>query len=354
MGKTIKKWLKRRFSLYRGNRKKKSQIRFINGIVDKHSGELPELTASQIADIRAFWGKYGFDDVPLQWHRFYYGKTGQIRPEFIPGTFFYQTIKPAMNDVSCGAAWSDKSYLDYFLRDIPTAKCVLRNVSGRWLDEAFCLIDAKKAEEILSRYEELVVKPSVDTNTGKGVVLLHRPFSLEAITASHHRDFVIQLPLKQHADMAKLNASSVNTIRINSVLLADRACAMSAFVKVGQAGEFADNHGHDRFFIGVREDGCYADYAIDHDFNKYSTIPSGFGFAGQPVPSFDKVCRTVERAHEKIAHFGFAFWDVCVDADGEPVIVEMNLKNPDSMVPQVCSGPFFGKYTEKVLEYIGR
>ena len=332
--------------------KRQRLIRFINNKIEKDKAELPELTASQIDEIRAYWGKFGFSDVPLQWHRFYYGKTGQIRPDFIPATLFYQTIKPAMNDVAFGAVWSDKAYLDYFLRGIPTVDCVLRNVSGRWLDADFRLVGRAQAEEILSHYDRLVVKPAIDTNTGKGVVLLDKPFSLEKILQSHRRDFVIQTPLKQHPVMAKLNESSVNTIRINSVLFEDKASVMSAFIKVGQTGQFADNSGHDRFFIGIREDGTFADYAVNHDFKIFTAIPSGFQFAGESVPSFEKACRTAELAHQQLAHFGFVFFDVCINENGEPVIVEANLKNPDSMLPQVCSGPFFGKYTEKVMDYI--
>lgn len=327
---------------------------FIEKTIQKSKDEIPKLTEDHERDIRRFWNAYGFENVPLQWHRFYYAKTGQVRPEFIPAPIFYQRIKPAMNNVSYGAVWSDKSYLDFFLRDIPTASCVLRNVNGRLLDADFRLVDWKSAEKLLNAYDALVVKPSVDTNTGKGVVLLHPPYSIERIVASHHKNFVVQIPLRQCPDMGKLNESSVNTIRVNSVLLETEAHAMSAFVKVGQAGAFADNNGHDRYFIGIRNNGTYMDYAIDHDFNRYSAIPSKFDFAGQPVPSYGSICETVERAHQQIAHFGFAFWDVCVREDGVPVIVEMNLKNPDSMVPQVATGPFFGEYTDDVLGYIRR
>lgn len=348
----LKKSIKSSWKTARWKKEQKRLIRLIEDMIRKSGDAVPELTAPQIAEIREFWGAYGYKDVPLQWHRFYYAKTGMIRPDFIPAPFFFQDIKPAMNDVGYGAVWSDKAYLDFFLKGTPTVECVLRNVNGRWLDADHRLISEKQAEETLSRFEELVVKPAVDTNTGKGVVLLRSPFSLEKIKESHGRNFVVQIPLRQHPEMAKLNESSVNTIRVNSVLLQDEAHVMSAFVKVGQAGAFADNSGHDRRFIGIREDGTFMDYAIDHDYNKYDAIPSGYDFAGRKIPSFDKICRTVEEAHRKIARFGFAFWDVCVSESGEPVIVEMNLKNPDSMVPQVCSGPFFGRYTEEILKFI--
>ena len=96
----------------------RKRVHFINKAIKKYENELPALSAEQVKEIEQYWARYGFEKVPLQWHRFYYGKTGQFRPDFIPAPFFYESIKPAMNDVSNGAAWSDKSYLDFFLRDI--------------------------------------------------------------------------------------------------------------------------------------------------------------------------------------------------------------------------------------------
>ncbi len=345
---------KKIYSTARLKRKQRKLIRFIDREIARSDDPIPQLTAEQEKTIRDYWQRYGFSEVPTQWHRFYYAKTGQERPEFVPSTFFFLKIKTAMNNVEYGRAWSDKSYLDFFLQGLSTAKSVLRNVNGVFLDEQFRLLSMEEAAELLDRYEELVVKPSVDTHTGHGVALLKRPYQLKELAAQYRKDYVFQLPLRQHPEMARLNASSVNTIRMNTVLLGTRAHVMSAFVKVGQAGEFADNHGSDRFFIGVGEDGVYRDYAIDHSFRKYDSLPSGFAFQGQRVPNYEKVCELVCRAHERLPRFGFAFWDVCIAENGDPAIVEVNLKNPDAMVPQVACGPFFGKYTNEILEKIAK
>ncbi len=340
--------------LYASTRFKKKQIRYINRVIARSGDAIPPLTAEQEKKIRDYWGKYGFTDVPMQWHRFYYAKTGLERPEFLPSTFFFQTIKPAMNNVEYGRAWSDKSYLDFFLQGLSTAKTVLRNVNGRFLDEQFRLLTNEEAAEVLGRYEALVVKPSVDTHTGHGIALLNRPYDLETLAKQYRRDFIFQLPLKQHPEMALLNASSVNTIRMDTVLLGTQAHVMSAFVKVGQAGEFADNHGSDRYFIGIEEDGSYRDYAIDYNYRKYDSLPSGFVFQGQKVPSYEAACELVCNAHARLARFGFVFWDVCISENGEPVIVEANLKKPAALIPQVAGGPFFGKYTDDILAAIAK
>lgn len=336
---------------YKGYKYAKERVEYINKAIRSYPQKLPELTESEQKEIVSFWReKYGLS-FPLSWHKFFYGSTGVKDYRYIPETVFHKKVKPFFNGKEESLVWGDKSYLDIFVRDSRTVRSVVRNVDGRFLDENFHLIDIAQAQEIMEQYHDLVVKPSTNTDTGKGVQLLHSPFDLKRLNEQYKRNYVIQIPLRQHPDMAKLNVSSVNTIRVNSVLFETEAYVMSAFIKVGQAGEFADNHGHDRFFIGIHMDGTFCDFAINHNLQRFESIPSGYDFAGKKIPSFEKVCVAIEEAHKKIAHFGFAFWDVCVDECDEPVIVEANLRYPDTVIPQACGiGGFLGDYTDEVLE----
>ena len=349
----IKRKAKKIYGNYKEKKYRKRQLDAVVDAINRSPEHIPELTEAEIKEIKEFWEKkYGFS-FPLLWHRYFYGATGVKDYRYIPETVFHREVKPCFNGKEESLIWGDKCYIDFFLRGSKTVRSVLRNVDGRFLDESFNLIDFSQAQAVIDRYDTLVVKPSMNTDTGKGVQLLKAPFDLETIHGQYRKNYVLQIPLVQHADMAKLNASSVNTIRVNSVLLETEAHVMSAFVKVGQAGEFADNHGHDRYFIGIHMDGTFCDFAINHDLQKFQTIPSGYDFAGKKVPCFDKVCHAIEEAHKKIAHFGFAFWDVCVDSEGEPTIVEVNLRYPDTVIPQACGiGGFLGEYTEEILKRI--
>lgn len=314
---------------------------------------IPELTDLQKADIQNYWGQFDVEVPCMDWHRFFYARTGKQRPDFVPKTIFNHNIKPYLNELRFSSAWSDKSYLDYFIRGVNTPVNIVRNVNGILLDNEFNSITIDEAEKIISKFTSVVIKPTVFTNTGKGVQLLVPPYNFRELNTQYKRNFVIQLPIRQHEELAKLNASSVNTIRVNSLFLNGETYIMSCFIKVGQTGEFADNNGKDRFFIGVNvADGCFNDYAIDHDMVMYKSIPSGYLFAGKKIPNFDKLCQAVCKAHKQLAHFGLAFWDVTIREDGEPCIVEVNLTAPDSAIAQAACGPFFGEYTEQIMEYV--
>ena len=315
--------------------------------------QFPVLTAAQKRDVEEYWSARGINLSSTDWHRYYYAKTGIEDPRFVPDDVFHRIIRPKMNDYKQATAWSEKAYTDWVVRGVKTVQSVVRCVNGRLLDEQFALIDQKTANSIMNKYEALVLKPTMFTDTGKNVVLALAPFEIKDIITRYGKRFVVQIPLKQHPDMGLLNESSVNTVRINTVLFDTEAHALPGFVKAGQPGDFTDNGGGDehRIFIGIK-DGHYGDFAFDHDCNKFYSIPSGYNFAGQKIPFFEEMCRAAEKAHKAIPNFGLAFWDMSVDINGEPTIVEMNLRYPDSYFPQVSAGPFFGAYTDEVLDYI--
>lgn len=346
---------KKVFGIYQEECKRRKFQRAIQSHIQKTTDmTIPEISAEQKREAEAYWKEHGIVLSSTDWHRYYYAKTGNVDPRYVPDDVFHRIIRPQMNDIHLAAAWSDKAYTDWVVRDVKTVRSVVRCVNGRLLNEQFDLIDRKEADRIMNEHESLVLKPTMFTDTGKNVVLAHAPFMIDDIITRYGRYFVVQIPLKQHSGMALLNESSVNTIRVDTVLFDGEAHATSAFVKAGNPGNFTDNGGGEkRIFIGIK-DGKYAEHAIDHDCNRFFAIPSGYDYAGQQVPFIKEIYAAAEKAHSHIAHFGLAFWDMSVDVYGEPVIVEMNLRYPDSYIPQVASGPFFGEFTEDVLKYIMR
>ena len=325
----------------------------IRGIKRQLKG-LPELTEKQKREIRDFWsehlGEKGGVDIPLEWHRFFYGKLGIEAPGFVPPPVYEYYIRPNLNPPNFAIAIQNKGYLERLIPDVPTVRSVVRNTNGRFLNENFELIPFKEARRIISQYEKLVVKPSLFSNHGDSVRLLTAPFDLHKIDHEYRNNYVLQIPLKQHEEMAALNPSSTNAVRVVTFLLDDKPHVACAYIRVGAKGEFADNAGNDRFLIGIRENGKMADYAIDRQDRIHKSIPSGVDFAGKDMPGYEDMVRCAEKAHENLSFFGLVAFDICINEEGKAVIIEANLKQP-AINKQLCTGPYFGKYTAEVLEY---
>ena len=54
----------------------------------------------------------------------------------------------------------------------------------------------------------------------------------------------------------------------------------------------------------------------------------------------------------RLPHFRLIGWDVAIDSNNEPLIIEANLTMSGLDVIETINGPLFGEYTDKVLEEI--
>jgi len=325
--------------------------RLLKKQVKENHENLAELTQEETKEIRKFWNKYGLEDFSLDTHRILYAKTGIRDPRFVSQNIFYNHLRLVLNNQPLARVWSDKNYLDLFLGNVETVDNVIRVVSGRLLNQNFELVTWQKAQELMNQYEQLVTKPSLMTEKGIDVELIEKPYDLKKIIRSYGQNFCIQVPLEQHHFFNNFNESSINSMRINTILLNTEAYVVNSFVKIGEPGQFADNRGENRYLLGFDDMGVLKDYCVDSKLNIRYEIPSGFKFAGKQIPYVDRVYKIATEAHKKMAHFGLAYWDIVLQSNNQPVILEANLRAPNTIFIQAATGPFFGKHTEELLEF---
>src|SRR5690625_6552415 len=61
--------------------------------------------------------------------------------------------------------------------------------------------------------------------------------------------------------------------------------------------------------------------------------------------------RFAEELHHITPDIDLAAWDIAIDEKDEPVFIEVNTYYPNSINPQLLNGPFFGEYTDAVLDH---
>lgn len=63
----------------------------------------------------------------------------------------------------------------------------------------------------------------------------------------------------------------------------------------------------------------------------------------------------IKQYHIKLAHFKLIAWDFATDKDGNPVLIEYNLRFQVINFLEMNNGPLFGDLTDEVLkEVFGR
>lgn len=99
--------------------------------------------------------------------------------------------------------------------------------------------------------------------------------------------------------------------------------------------------------------GTLKKYATDcYTGEHFEKHPQGFVFDGFEVPGYNKTVDLVKKIHLLIPHFRLVSWDLAVGEDGEPMLVEANMRNGMIQLNQFNNGPLFGEMTERVLDEV--
>ena len=318
------------------------------------TGQTKELTAEQLDELKSVWGDIwdtGLVD-PL-WVQVYSDKTGIYSPEYVGSDIHYYNVEWSRIDYDYLRAFLDKNYMDVVLPCVKHPVTLIRKIHGQYLDVDFNPISKPQAIDKL--YENLdpgiVVKISRSSSGGKGVRFLGKGSTKEDISEALDvdPDVAVQLVMRQHPEMAKMNASSVNTIRIICIILDGESIPLSAVVRIGNSGSRVDNFSSGGVGCGVKPDGRLNDCGYTQKGERYDVHPNGFVFSEGFVPNFDKVLEAVKRCHMCVPMFGVASWDIAIDEDGEPVLIEYNVGGAGIDIHQYNNGPLYGKYRERII-----
>ena len=85
---------------------------------------------------------------------------------------------------------------------------------------------------------------------------------------------------------------------------------------------------------------------------KFDSHPTGGSFSSTKFDFMDDVKLLVKNAAQRFPHFRLIGWDIAIDENNKPLIIEANLTMSGMDVIETIGGPLFGEYTDKVLEEV--
>jgi len=328
--------------------------------------EVPELTKEQKRKIDAFWAEYGVRVRQYGWYRWYTAVAdweapeGGVDPRFIPLDIFRVVLLPYLNRKKLSYAWKDKNYFDRLLPGMKFPRTFLRHIAGEYYDGDYRHLEGGELQEAFEGLtkEGSVIFKAPDLNRGRGLIKREFASADEAAAfAKEHagEDYLIQERIKQHPDLAALNESSVNVIRICSLLVNGQTRIIAGSVRVGLKGAVTDVSYVDGVeivrLIGINEDGTLKKWMFDQNGNRTpakDVIPN----PEMKIPKWDELCEKVKECHKQLPYFRLVGWDMTVTEDDEPVCVEYNIAQPGSILYQYACGPLFGEWTEEALAFL--
>lgn len=341
----------KRYRIYCTNK----SFRHYSKLLKMHGIPRKKLTREQKKAVDAIWkgcGKYDYKT-----HRLVYSVTGKFDPRVMSEKLFRSRIEMELNEQTFKNAWSDKSYFSWWFDKKLFPTNVTVNINGTFYDGDYNVISRETALELIARHDKLIIKPSLDTGFGKGVSLMENCKSKEAVNDTlkkYRKNFVVQEVLKQHEMLASFNPSSVNVVRFISLFIDGEVRPVMCALRCGGEGSISDNtitkDGMGMFVIGIDENGVLRDKAYHSCGKSISVCPNKTEFAGKPFPGYEKMVAIIKECHSKLPYFGFVGWDFAVDAEGNPRIMEYNIKGPGVLYYQYVNGPLLGEYTEMIAK----
>ena len=317
------------------------------------------LSDLQIKEVEDYWQQWG-EHVNPSWAAWYYRANGIFKPEYIPSNIYYGRITRALNrrDYLVHPLLQDKNYLDLVMPEVRRPEVVVRNVYGQYLDQNYRIVSYNDAIEQCLNEEELVIKPTIETTGAKNVKFVNIRKSdvdeLKNTLAEAHEDFVVQRVLRQHDSLALLNPDSVNTIRILSLLWNNEVIIIGSLVRIGVKGIRVDNLVRSNgISCAITSDGRFVRYGYDKTGKPIETLLNGIHLEGYVIPGYDKAVALAKEYHPRFSHFKLIGWDITITPEEEPLLIEMNLDQPDLYFHQLPMGPLFGdgNLLKQILEY---
>ena len=169
--------------------------------------------------------------------------------------------------------------------------------------------------------EEIIVKP-IDGCGGVGVELIKiNKNKLKTIynRLIKNKQLLIEEKIIQHKDMAKLNDSSVNTLRIVTYYDNNNVYILNTVLKIGNGG-VTDNFSSGSMYTFIK-DGKIIVPAIDREDNIFKVHPiSHVNLIGYKIPNYDKCIKLVSECVKIIPEVKYVGWDVAITENGASLI----------------------------------
>jgi hypothetical protein len=312
------------------------------------------LSAAQVKESKRYWNQYT-KEFDVNYTRFYTTINGTFDVRYIPDDLYYYVIDSYLNKKEY-LAYDNKAYYP-MLFDCKMPEIVVSRLNGYYVDNEYRLISENDAIKKCVDAGNIIIKPSIGTYGGRKIKKLDQCDELtvkQTFEILQSYSFVVQKILKQHPQLSAIHASSVNTIRIMTLLTNNEIHVLKPILRMGINNNFVDNASSGGIISGINPDGRLQPYAFSYDGKKFTAHPQGFKFEECVIPSFNKAIDLVKRQAQRFPYFRMIAWDVAINELSEPVLIEANLKKGGLELIQYTHGPLFGDLTDNVLHEVFR
>jgi len=226
--------------------------------------------------------------------------------------------------------FNDPNYI-HILND----KDVFNNMFERYIGRDYLNVTKSSFNEYLQfiyKHRKIIIKP-LNANRGLGIKVLDIEQDEDIITLEYFEDLkksnvLIENYITNHEKLAIFNKSSLNTIRVYTLLRDNNVNIISAVLRTGRKNSSIDNFhaGGVAASIDINSGIINSEGKDWPNNNKYDFHPdSNIKFKGTIIPKWDEVISLVKEISLLIPNLRYVAWDIAI-TDNNVLVIEGNVR----------------------------
>ena len=333
-------------------------------------------TDNQLKDFNTFWKHNYGKKISPRWHKLFQSINGKFCVDYFPDVIYSTKIAPRMNPFFLSNELGSKAFPGLLFHDslssnstqsFRTPKTYALACYGYY----YCGENRQPSniESIIEQCQDLgmvIIKPAKGGNSGKGFRLLNISSGADTITnecltcvlSGYKGNFIIQERITNCDAVRALYPNALNTFRVITYILDGQLYCGPISLRMGSSGGNVDNIHAGGFVIGVSERGYLNSkaYKLGYCDNMETIVrhpDSKILFDGYSIPNFSKIVDTAFVCHGRLPGVGIVSWDIVLDENEVPVIIETNLTGQSTWFPQIVNETsLFNRNTSAILNLL--
>lgn len=213
-------------------------------------------------------------------------------------------------------------------REIFRDKMIFNQTFKKFIKREWILIEESKTDEIfdfLKRHGSIIIKPRFG-DSGKNIDFIDvcEPISSDFVKEiiKKYSGYLAEEVLINHVEIKKFNPSSLNTIRIISIVTKEDVEFLYAGIRIGAPDERVDNISRGgkvaviNLDTGIIESGFLSKTTSEIEFNVAD-------YTGKKIPCWSELILFIKAAARVVPRVKYVAWDVAITDKG-PALIEGN------------------------------
>lgn len=327
----------------------------------------PSTASVSKADVKNYQQRWkGIAGTPPEvFLKIYQPFSGIKSPDYVPDSLYYTHIEPIFNNVAYSKSFADKNMYARLFDKRVQPPVFLRKMHGQFLNYDYETVENvdKALSEIAMANGKVVLKPSIDSQGGRRIMLLSSvdgklyyndiQVSRQWLEREMGDNFLLQKHIQQHAFFASFNASSLNTLRVYTYrsVVDESVHVMQSMLRIGKAGSIVDNISGGGKGCGISLEGVLSRQAIDYEGNVYQNIGGVDLTKDVRVVGFEAIIKKAQEVARQQFYSRLIGFDFGFDESENVWLIELNNYDIGIGGLQKCNGPLFRDFTDEIIAY---